>query len=106
MERTETTNETLIGYFTFHFKLPAQLGISILQYALAELVQANESNTPNRWCIVPKKELMDKLGASKGTFFHNINELVDKGYLERLEVVSYLRVTQKYLKAKSLIKHG
>lgn len=85
-----------ISYTTINHVARKELGLSWLEYGLADLVY-NLSNNPKSdyptWCYASKQFLATNLGVTKQSIHSLINKLINKKILERHPETKHLKIT-------------
>lgn len=88
--------EVNINFTTINHIARREMDLSMHEYALADLIY-NLSNNPKSdysgWCYASKDFLAEQLDLSKQTIHALINELVNKGIVERNIETKHLRIT-------------
>ena len=76
-----------------------RLGLSLMEYCIADTVY-NLSNNPKSpvhgWCYASKEALADILGTTRQTIFTCVNNLIEKGLVEKHEETRYLRTSESW----------
>lgn len=92
-------SEELLRHSTIYHPIRRKYKISLLEYCLADSIY-HLSNDPSGkvqgWCYASKKKLADNFDISETYIFSNINNLIEKGLIERDEETKYLRTTKKW----------
>lgn len=73
------------AYVTIYEGAMQELGLTVKEYYIAEtisLLSGSKSITPG-WCVMSKANMAKKLGVSSSTVFNLLNQLEDKGLIER-----------------------
>lgn len=97
-------------FVTLDFDTRKELGVSMMEYALAERIYFLAFNKGNQfpgWCYASKQTLADELGYSRSGILKAINTLEDKNYIHK-NAQGWISPTQKYhdIVHKVSNKHG
>jgi len=87
-----------MSFVTVDFDIRRELGISIVEYILAERIYFLAYNKGNRnlgWCYASKQTLADEIGYTRRGIIPLINRLEELGYIER-GIDSMIAPTQLY----------
>lgn len=93
-----------INYTTIHHNSRKELGLSMVEYAIADLIYNLQNHTRSRlrgWCYASKPTMAALLGVSRRTVFNTIDALVKKEIAERNDK-GYLKTTDKWYKTAVL----
>lgn len=86
----------MTNYTTINHEARIKLGLSWLEYGLADLIY-NLANNPKSifpgWCYASKVTLANQLGTTKKTVHIILNKLEDKGLIERNPETKHIKVT-------------
>ena len=89
-----------MSYTTILHDKRKELGISIQEYVLADMVYRLSVNPKNQfqgWCWASRQFFADEMGISRRTVVTIINNLIEAGLLIRNDESQYLQVTDKWV---------
>lgn len=99
-------NEERISYTTINHVAREKLGLSWLEYGLADLINRLASNPESQfpgWCYASKETLAQNLGVSKQAVHKLIIRLVAKGLVEKNPITKHLKITIDWYKTVELM---
>ncbi len=89
----------MVNYTTINHVARERLGLSWLEYGLADLIY-NLSNNPKNpaqgWCYASKPTLAKILGISEREIFRMLNKLIEVGLVEKQEQTKYLKTNSNW----------
>ncbi len=108
-EKEKTSSEGELTYTTILHRARKKLGISMNDYAVADIIFKMGGMTKSRgrggWVYASKKNIADNLRLSRATIFRSLNTLEEKGLIERNKETSEVRTTKKWEDTAVFEKH-
>lgn len=93
------SEERQISYTTIDHIARRELGISMNEYALADLIY-HLGNNPRSgysgWCIAKKVVIGEMIGLTEQTVHALLNKLIEKGLIEKHHMTKNVRATEKW----------
>lgn len=99
----------MITYTTILHQARDELGLSLNEYALADIIyhlQNNPTSEHKGWCYSSKKYLGKCIGVSEQAVHGILNKLYETGLLEKQEETKHIRATDKWYKCVVLMKES
>lgn len=95
-----------ISFTTINHVARKNLGLSMNEYAVADLIYhlANNPKNPSQWCYASKQTIRTILDLSEKTVYLIINRLINLNLVEKHEETKYLRVTSKWYEEVVTVK--
>lgn len=100
--------EDKINYTTINHVARQRLGLTWIQYGLADLIHnlANNPKAEARWCYASRETLASTLSVTKQYVIKMIAILIEKGLVERHPLTKQLRTTQLWYDSVVVKKDG
>lgn len=99
----------MITYTTILHQARDELGLSLNEYALADIIyqlQNNPTSEHKGWCYSSKKYLGKCIGVSEQAVHGILNKLYESGLLEKQEETKHIRATDKWYRCVVLMKES
>jgi len=98
----------MITYTTIIHQAREQLGLSLNEYAIADIIyqlQNNPDSLHPGWCYASKKTLGNCIGVSEQAVHSILRKLYDKGYIEKQDETKHIRANSNWYNTVILMKN-